>query len=113
MSRFECEAQEATAPRIGCACRSCYRAREASLDPRLIELVLVRETWKPGFVTISRGREILRLGVDSYLAGRIEWAALYIDIIRALIEDNDKLFKQAMDLVGREQIGLFLPERKS
>lgn len=109
MSRFDCEAEEATAPRMGCGCRACYRAREAALDPRLIEVI--RDAWKPGIVTVGPGSEIVRRAVDGYLAGRVEWAALYVEIIRALLEANERLFKQVTDILNRQPMGVFLPDK--
>lgn len=93
MSRFDCEEQEATAPRVGCRCRACYRARERVLDPRLIELVHDSFPYKS---VASPATELVRRAIDGYLAGHIEFAALHIEIILALVRGSDELFKQVM-----------------
>jgi hypothetical protein len=101
MSRYECEErpEPVTAPRVGCRCRECYRARQMVLDPRLIEIV--NDRWHTPTITVSPGCDVVHRALEAYSAGQIEYAALYIEIIKALIKLSDEHFKQAMTFVSR------------
>jgi hypothetical protein len=39
--------------------------------------------------------------IEHYLMGRVEWASLYVGIIEALVEQNDRLFDQSLSLLSR------------
>ncbi len=104
------EDAERCAPRVGCRCRSCYEARERALDPALIELISYRELrWHPGIEGPSR--HLIHMAVRQYVAGQIEHAALYPEIVRALAKQCDAQFKQLMDVTAaRGPIGIGLVE---
>ena len=93
---MRCDEQDVSAPHVGCGCRACCIARERSLDPRLSELV----SYDCTFTAPSPARSIVHRYIDLYLVGRIEWAALHVEIIKALIEQNDKSHKMAMDAIS-------------
>ena len=90
---MRCDAADQSAPRVGCDCRSCYVMRERSLDPRLIELA--RENHRD---FISPARHILHRCLDTYVMGRIEWAALHVEIIEALVKLSDDQYKRELAL---------------
>ena len=81
-----CEDADAAAPRVGCGCRSCYMTREQSLDPRLIGLLRDRR-----FGT-SPSIQMVERPVMEYLAGRLDYGALYMAIIEGLLKFSDGWF---------------------
>ena len=117
--RFHCDDEDMPAPRQGCRCRGCYRVRELALDPRLIDLFREGEfsvlpTGQPGefsMKAIGPARQIVRRAVEMYLIGQVEWAALYIEIVRLLVEQNDELFRRSMDLLNRQPNPIFLADK--
>lgn len=92
-----CDEAPEPAPRSGCACRQCYRRREMSLDPALI--AIVRENYdRP--MSLAPSRMVVHRCLDHYLAGRVEWGALHLGIIKALAELADKQHEQLMTVVN-------------
>lgn len=114
--RFVCEEQDVPAPRVECRCRACYRVREISLDPRLIDLIREGEfsvlpTGQPGEFSVGTfgpARQVVRHAVEMYLIGKCEWASLYFEITKMLVEQNDDLFKQAMTLANLQPARPFI-----
>lgn len=80
-------APDEAAPRITCSCRSCYVARRNSLDPRLVDLIRVPSIGPSNGLS----RATVERKIDHYLAGRLEWAVLYIEIIELLLVENERL----------------------
>lgn len=93
---IRCEEADATAPRVGCGCRCCYMAREQALDPRLRTLTYERIR---GLGIGSPSAHMIERPIMEYLAGRLDYGLLHIEIIRALLKFSDDLFTQQMRLV--------------
>lgn len=89
----KCYDEDVLAPRMGCSCRRCHEARERALDPGLV--ALVREEWGIN-TTFSPAREMLRRYMEMYLMGRIEWAALYPQVIEALVRQSDEAHRHLL-----------------
>ncbi len=83
---YLCDENNAAAPRVGCGCLRCYRARERFLDPELIQMCFADR--------ITPTRTILHRCLTAYLGERVEWAALYPEIIKTLIEYSDEAFER-------------------
>ncbi len=90
MSYNVCNEDDSPAPRVGCSCRECYRARELSLDPRLVALVSFN-------ITSTPARLVVLQCLQHYLAGRVEWALLHTEIITKLVELSDASFQRELD----------------
>lgn len=102
----KCYEEDVTAPRAGCPCRQCYNARQMSLDPRLIELARSRHFGeKPIF---SPAREMVYRYLEMYLMGRIEWAALNIEIIEALVKQNDDAHGRLLEMTSLQVMPHFI-----
>jgi hypothetical protein len=101
---FTCEDQNEEAPRIGCRCRECYRAREMSLDPRLLALVR-----SDRFGVMQPSKSILHAHLMRYLAGDADYGALYIGIIKALMEQLDQQFERELAMAARSVPVHFFP----
>lgn len=98
MRSLTCCETDDPAPRVGCACRDCYRAREVSLDPRLLELA------RPDYIAIARvrpSRDVVYRALTHYLRGDLDYDLLHLTIIKALMEQNDQQFEQLSDMVMR------------
>ena len=91
-----CEDQNEEAPRVGCRCRECYRAREMALDPRLLALVR-----SDRFGVMQPSKSILHAHLMHYLAGDADYGLLYIGIIKTLMEQLDKSIECALSIVER------------
>ena len=91
------EDEDVVAPRVGCGCQSCYRTREASLDPRLVELAL----YSPRATVVDLPREILRRQLIHYCSGRLDYGLLHLSIIKALMELAGRAQQQALDMAAR------------
>ena len=88
-----CYNADSPAPRTGCDCGECARARQHTLDPRLFEIV--RHDWK----TPSRtSRHIIHQHIHRYLAGQVERADLLINIIQSLSAHNDAMFERVLQM---------------
>jgi hypothetical protein len=83
----QCDDADRDAPRVGCDCRECYLARRQSLDPDLLALIN-EQSFK---VTASPARHIIHHLTAQYLTGKLEWAVLYLSIIRALTAELDRV----------------------
>lgn len=105
MSRYRCYEQDVEAPRVGCACHECYKVREGSLDPRLLELAYQ----PPMGVRIQVSREVLRRCLIEYCAGRVDYGALYVGIIKALMELADKHVQQALNFASIQMPAVMFP----
>ena len=101
VSMYRCEEKNAEAPQVGCGCRDCYRARERSLDPRLIELV--NERMRPMMVVVKPSTEILHRAIQGYCAGRIDYGALHLNIIKSLMEALDREFESTLAMKRVQQ----------
>ena len=86
-----CYNADSAAPRAGCGCGECARAREYSLDPRLLELA--RYDWQS---PSSISHQIIHQHIQRYLAGHVEWADLLINIIQSLAAQHDAMFERAL-----------------
>jgi hypothetical protein len=95
-----CEEIPANAPRVGCGCRRCYRARETSLDPRLLALATYQSPIVLG-LSHSPSRDLLLRGLREYLAGRLDFGALHLTLITGLMELGDNQFKRLMNVAAR------------
>jgi hypothetical protein len=67
-----CDDEDWPAPRERCSCRACRGAREALVEPELLAL--------------ARGE------------GRSLWGVTNLGMIRALLDHNERLFKELHDL---------------
>ena len=103
MSR--CQEADVPAPRMGCSCRECYHARERSLDPRLISLVREQQISS----AFSAAREIIYRCLQYYLSGRIEWAALYPEMIEALVKQSDDANGRLLKIAEMSPLPKFIP----
>lgn len=92
---MRCEQADQSAPRVGCDCRECYLARERYVDPRLFEIVGVRHQFHDR--SDGPARDLVRRGIELYLMGKIEWAALQSMIIEELVKLADDQFKRELD----------------
>lgn len=97
-----CEIHDAPAPQPTCGCRECYRVREASIDPRLI--AMVRDDRE-----IHPSRNIIHHALESYCAGRIEWASLHFEIIKAIAASADEAHDRYLQVSARSAISSSRP----
>lgn len=102
----DCHEVDVPSPRIGCSCRECYYARERSLDPRLISLA--REHHIGVIPTFSPAHETVYRGLQGYLAGRIEWGSLYIEIIDALVKQSDDAHGRLLKMSSMQAPSCFI-----
>lgn len=86
----KCYEQDVDAPRVGCGCRECYHARERALDPNLLMLGWDRFRSTVPLTNFQPSREIVYRGLIEYLSGRLDYAALHVTIIKALMELADQ-----------------------
>lgn len=91
-----CSLADELAPRISCGCRECRTARERALDPRLLTMAF----YDRSSIRISASTEILHRALDAYLSGRLDYGALHMAIITALVELSDRQFGEIMRLVA-------------
>ncbi len=97
MTVYRCQDTDEPSPRVGCRCRDCFRVREFGLDPRLRELA----HRQPLSITqVTPSSDLVYRGVTEYLAGRMDYGALHISIIKALMELADKQFDQTMKMAS-------------
>lgn len=104
---IRCYEQDVEAPRVGCGCRQCYHARERSIDPRMLDLMSARSLDASRFMVTKPSTEIVHRGLVEYLSGRMDYASLHLNIIRALMELSDKKFEQTMEFVKRQPSPMF------
>lgn len=91
-----CYEKDVPAPSAGCDCRICRTVREVSLDPRLLEIM----RGDRGSMRISQARELVRRGIYEYISGRMDYGALHVTIITALVELADKQLEQILDFAA-------------
>jgi hypothetical protein len=94
---YRCQDDDSPSPRVGCCCHSCYRAREMALDPRLIEIARYQPM---ELKQLSPAHAIVHQCIEYYLAGRVEWASLQIEIIKKLVELNDDTFGRLLKMTS-------------
>jgi hypothetical protein len=84
---FGCEQNGRPSPQPQCRCRNCYRMRMTSVDPRLLSILN-----EDRFNISLPSKSILHTRLQAYAAGQIEWASLHFEIIKGLMDLNDKLW---------------------
>ena len=88
------------APRPGCKCEECYRARERHLDPALV--ALTRGRGRGTGLTCTPSQGLIHQGITRYLMGDVEMGSMYILIIEALAKQNDEIFNNLLHQLTKE-----------
>lgn len=112
MTEYRCYEKDVEAPRVRCGCENCYRTRERRLDPDL--MALARRDYSISTITSARSsREIVYRCIMEYLVGRVDYGAMHLGIIKALMEFADKQFELTMEIVSRQSPVVVLKDSKS
>lgn len=112
MAEHRCYEQDVESPRVGCGCENCYRTRERRLDPSL--MALARRDYSISTITsVKPSHEIVYRCIMEYVVGRMDYAALHLGIIKALMEFSDRQFEQTVEIVSRQSPCLILKDGKS
>lgn len=90
-----CDDVDAEAPRAECGCRSCCRARESRVDPRLLALVHT-----PVMAThVKPSRHVIWQVLVPYLAGAVSESDLHFVIIQALADQLDAAMERELTAI--------------
>lgn len=104
MMERRCYDADELSPRVGCGCRNCSSAREMSLDPRLLSMV--RES---GMGRMQPSKIILHRAVTHYLMGQLDYGLLHLTIIKAMAEQLDKQFEDALAMANMRPARMVWP----
>ena len=93
------------APRDQCTCRACFRARDALIPSRLVEMAndARRAT------NISSAMPIVLHWLNVYRSGRVDLQTAELEMIAALVAQNEKIFKDLVLMTGAQPIILTAP----
>jgi hypothetical protein len=85
--------EDVEAPRAECGCRACYRAREVLIPEELRKFIGEQcDHTKAPFKMPSLSINIVRQILSAYCVGRVSLEEAWVEIIKQLVGQNDKLY---------------------